>query len=74
MVHDRSLSLPVELLLCADNLSCVDPEGWEEQGVRTPPPEKSQNYRVLFHTAADPLKNHKATKPAFNAGPSLARQ
>ena len=37
-------------------------------------PEKSQLYRVLSNTGMDPLNNHKATKPAFNVGPSLARQ
>ena len=35
------------------------------QGVWTPP-EKSQKYS---NTGLDPLKNHKATKPAFNVGP-----
>ena len=31
---------------------------------------------IGFHgnTGPDPLKNHKATKPAFNVGPSSARQ
>ena len=43
------------------------------QGVRTPP-ERPQKYRVLSNTGLDPLKNQKATKPAFNVGPSLARQ
>ena len=28
----------------------------------------------LSNTGADPLKNQKATKPAFNIGPSSARQ
>ena len=37
-------------------------------------PEKSQKYRFLCIAGPDPLKNHKATKPAFNVGPSLARQ
>ena len=39
-----------------------------------PPSEKSQNIRFLSNTGEDPLKNHKTTKPAFNVGPSLARQ
>ena len=30
-------------------------------------PEKSQN---LSNTGQDPMKNHKAIKPAFNVGPS----
>ena len=38
------------------------------------PPEKSQNIGFLSNTGLDPLKNLKATKPAFNVGPSLARQ
>ena len=39
---------------------CVDPEGGT--------PEKSQNIGFLSNTGQDPLKNHKATKPAFNVG------
>ena len=37
-------------------------------------PEKSQNIGFLSNTGPDPLKNHNATIPAFNDGPSLARQ
>ena len=51
---------------------CADPEGGG-QGVRTPH-EKSQKYRFHINTGPDPLKKHKATKPAFNVGPSSARQ
>ena len=29
-----------------------------------------KNIGVLSNTDPDPLKNHKATKPEFNAGPS----
>ena len=50
--------------------SRADPEGG--QGVRTPPPPK--NIGFLSNTGPDPLKNHKAAKPAFNVGPSSARQ
>ena len=40
-----------------------------------PPPEKSQKYiGFLCNTGPDPLKNNKATKPAFNIGPSSTRQ
>ena len=39
-----------------------------------PPPEKSRKYRFLSNSSPNPLKNHKATKPTFNVGPSLARQ
>ena len=45
------------------------------EGVRTPPPQKSQkNIGFLSNTCSDPLKKHKATKPAFNVGPTSARQ
>ena len=45
------------------------------QGLRTPPPpEKLQSIGFLSNTGPDPLKNHKVTKPAFNIGPSSARQ
>ena len=47
------------------------------QRVWTPPhthTEKSQKYRVSKHTGPDPMKNHKAIKPAFNVGPSSVRQ
>ena len=37
------------------------------------PPEKSQNIGFLSNTGLDPLKNHKATKPASNVGSSTAR-
>ena len=36
------------------------------------PPGKSQKYRVLSNTGLDLLENHKATKPAFHDGPSMA--
>ena len=36
------------------------------------PPEKSQKYRFFSNIGPDRLKNHKATKPAFNVGPILA--
>ena len=51
----------------------ADPEGRGGQGVRTHP-EKSQKLGFPTNTGPDPLKNHKATKPAFNVGPSSARQ
>ena len=38
------------------------------------PLEKSQNIWFLRNTGPDPLTNHKATKLAFNAGPSSTRQ
>ena len=53
-------------------LSWADPE--RGQGVQTPPPEKSQKIGFLSNTGPDLMKNHKATKPAFNVGPLSARQ
>ena len=43
-------------------------------GPPPPSPEKSQIIGFLGITGSDPQKNHKATKPAFNVGPSEARQ
>ena len=42
-------------------------------GQGSSPAEKSQK-GYLNNTSLDPLKNHKAAKPAFNFGPSSARQ
>ena len=38
------------------------------------PPEKLKTLGYLNNTGLDPLKNHKATKPVFNVGPSSACQ
>ena len=67
--------------------SCADPEYvcvcvWGGGGGRVPvplphppsPPERSQNKGFLSNTGPDPPKNHKATKPAFNVGPSSTCQ
>ena len=52
-------------------MTCMDPEGGTE--VRTPM-RNHKNIGFLCNTSPDPLKNHKATKPAFNVGSSLAHQ
>ena len=47
---------------------CANPEGGGGQGVQTP----LKNHKAtgfLSSTGLDLLKNHKATKPAFNVGP-----
>ena len=49
----------------------ADPEGG--QGYRTPL-KNHKNIGFLSYTGPGTLKNHKATKPVFNVGPSLARQ
>ena len=46
--------------------------GGRGHGFRTPL-ENHKNIGFLSNNP-DPLKNHKATKPAFNVGPSFARQ
>ena len=38
------------------------------------PLENHKNIVFLSNTDLDPMKNHKATKLAFNVGPSSARQ
>ena len=45
--------------------ACADPER---------PLKNQKNIGFLSITGSDPQKNHKATKPAFNVGPSSARQ
>ena len=49
----------------------ADPEGWEGD---PDPPVNHKNIGFLSNTGLDPLKNHKATKAAFNVGPTMARQ
>ena len=52
--------------------SWADQEG-EDRG-SGPPPEKPQSYRVSKQYLPESPKNRKVTKPAFNVGPSSARQ
>ena len=52
------------------NTSCVNPEGGGGTGGLDPPPWTiNKKIGLLCNTCPDPLKNHKATKPAFNVGP-----
>ena len=40
-----------------------------------PPPQKNhKNIEFLCNISLDPLKNHEATKPAFNVGPLSTRR
>ena len=55
-------------------MASADPDGVNAWGLDIPPPEKSQNIGFRSNTGPDPLKNGKATKPAFNLGPSSLRQ
>ena len=58
--------------------TCTDSEGGGggggggTGGLDFPPPLKHKNIGLLHNSCPDPLKNHKATKPIFNAGPSSA--
>ena len=52
----------------------ADPEG---VGRPDPPPLLKNHKNIGFpksNICPDPLNNHKATKPAFNVGPTSARQ
>ena len=56
----------------------ADPEGGGRVSA-TPPPQKKKKYirkniKFLSKTGPDPLKNHQATNPVFNVGPSSARK
>ena len=52
--------------------ACANPDGGT--GGPTSPLENHKNIGFLSNTGPDPLKNLKATKPAFNVGLSSARQ
>ena len=60
---------------CLINLTvylCADPEkGGRGSG---PPLENHKAIGFLSNTGPDPIKNHKATKPAFNVWSSSVRQ
>ena len=50
--------------------------GHIQSGTGCPDPQmkKYKNKRFLCNTGPAPLNDHRATKPAFNVGPSSARQ
>ena len=71
--------------MCSNVVSWVD--GYENSRLRVavflqpvqggdpdPPLKNHKNLGFLSNTGPDPLKNYKATKPAFNVGPPSARQ
>ena len=51
----------------------ADPDGETDRG-SGPLLKNHKNIGFLSNSDPDPLKNHKATEPAFNVGPSSARQ
>ena len=59
--------------MTAKGFSWADPEGGTG-GLDSPPLKNHKNVGFLSNTGPDPLKNHNATKPAFNVGPLSARQ
>ena len=65
------------VLLCSlarDNAARIQRR---ETGNRTPPPPTLKKHKVIGffgNTGPYPLKYYKATKPAFNVGPSSAHQ
>ena len=61
-------------LQCVVVASCVDPKGGGTGGPDPTPWKIKKNIGFLSNTSLDHLKNHKATKPAFNDWPSSARQ
>ena len=56
------------------NTACVDLEGGGGWAGDPVPLKNCKNIGFLSNSGPDPLKNHEATKPAFNVGPSLSRQ
>ena len=55
-------------------LACTDPEGGWTGGLDPPPLKYHKIIGVLSNIDLQGLKNHKATKPAFNVWLSLACQ
>ena len=53
---------------------CGSREGGSGPPPPPPPMKNHKNIGFLSNSGQDPLKNHKATEPAFNVGPSSARQ
>ena len=74
--HSGLLQLLVDLLCIQHIFPCADPEGGGGgAGGLDPPSLENRKYvGFLSNTGLDPLKNHTATKSAFNVGPSSACQ
>ena len=71
--HDLKLSVSLTRITAQSKpASCADSDGGT--GGPDPPLKNHKNIWFLCNTDPDPQKNHKATKPAFNVGPSSARQ
>ena len=77
MILDSLLYVPIKPVVVISRmgryLTWADPEGGRTGGL-DPLPENHNDIGFLSNTGPDLLKNHKATKPAFNVGPSSASQ
>ena len=58
--------------VCFKTGACADPEVGGGSGSRHP--EKHKAILFLSNTGLHPMKNHQASKSAFNVGPSSPRQ
>ena len=61
------------LVIYGSRLVFVDRQAWAGPEVGTGV-KNHKNVGFLSNTSLDPLKKYKATKPAFNIGPSSARR
>ena len=50
----------------------IQRRGWGDRG--SGPPENRKDIEFVSNTVPEPLENYKATKPAFNVGPSSVSQ
>ena len=55
-------------------ITCADPEGGGGGRGSGPSMKNHKNIGFLSNSGPNSLKNHSATEPAFNVGPSSARQ
>ena len=69
VLNDNNVMLPLNLYN-----TWVDPERGTGGSDSPPPLKNHKNIGYLSNTGQDPLKNHKASKPAFDFGPSTAHQ
>ena len=66
----QTAMMPIKTLPKYENMQPMGGSGGHGEKVLSP--EKSQNIGFLSKTGPNQLKNHKATKPAFNVGSSGA--
>ena len=76
VLQDHMKRILEQCRLQDDYAKDLDERGWFQRGWRgsTPTLEYHIAIRCVNNTGPYPLENHKATKPSFIDGPSLARQ